>query len=96
VPIYEQKDGKTIRIEQNPEGTKFIIYMEAEVDSKMDQWKAMFLDFNSILFKIMPGCTFNKVLPKSTHDFATSISLFKFPIISERLVINTEYPMVDY
>jgi hypothetical protein len=44
----------------------------------------------------MPECTHSEIVKTSEHDFLTTIQTFKFPMVSERLVINTEYPIIDF
>jgi hypothetical protein len=98
IPVHSEIGGQTVRIGQNPAKTKYIIYIEAEVDSKMEQWAAVFRNFNTFQFtqKVMPQCTFSEVVDRDADDFHTTITTFKFPMISERLVINTDYPLLHH
>lgn len=95
IPIAQQKEGQIVRT--RPADTDFLTTVQFEADDVSPaHFKHLFDNFQEEAVKMNKETTSSTPVAVEDGKYNTLAQTFKFPMLSERIVVNTMYAQYNY
>ena len=86
-----------MRFRANDENTEYTTLVEIDSEGVTpEHFKYLFKNFAKEATLITKECSVSEFINMEEGQFETLVQIFKFPLVAERIVVNTQYLSTEY